>query len=146
LYTEIVVWNPVGLGGSAFGHVSTNVNNQNFSWGPQGWDTKYPNANDYNNRQQEFRGGRGVILNLTKKQEADFTACMQKSRGAYSATSNNCGTPPQECLKSVGVDIGNSTLPNVILDNLRDSPNAVGNVSYPDPRGPPTPFGNSVWQ
>ncbi|MHA6889851.1 RHS repeat-associated core domain-containing protein [Ralstonia pseudosolanacearum] len=145
LYTEVVAWRPVGIGGSSYGHVSTNVNGRNFSWGPGGWDKTYPNASDYNNRQSEFRGGTGVILNLTPEQEAAFAACMRKARGAYNAISNNCGTPPQECLKSVGADIGNSTLPSIVLDNLKASPFAIGNIIYPDPRGPSSSFAKSPW-
>ncbi|MEF9387165.1 RHS repeat domain-containing protein [Ralstonia solanacearum species complex bacterium KE056] len=145
LYTEVVAWRPVGIGGSSYGHVSTNVNGQNFSWGPGGWDKTYPNASDYNKRQSEFRGGTGVVLNLTPEQEAAFAACMRKARGSYNAISNNCGTPPQECLKSVGVDIGYSTLPSIVLDNLKASPSAIGNIIYPDPRGPSSPFAQSPW-
>ncbi len=69
LYTEVVVWNSVGMGSSSYGHVSTNINGSNYSWGPGGWDTKYPSASDYNARQADFRGGSGVILDLTPQQE-----------------------------------------------------------------------------
>ncbi|MEY8876773.1 MAG: RHS repeat-associated core domain-containing protein, partial [Leptothrix sp. (in: b-proteobacteria)] len=34
LYTEIVYWHGVGVGESQFGHISTNINGNNYSWGP----------------------------------------------------------------------------------------------------------------
>ncbi|MCX2803373.1 hypothetical protein OQJ68_16470 [Microbulbifer thermotolerans] len=93
LYTEIIIWQPVGHSSSSFGHVSSNVNGNNYSWGPGGWDTKYPNASDYASRQQAFRSGVGQILNLTPEQEAKLVACYAKHGGDYSAFSNNCGDP-----------------------------------------------------
>lgn len=42
LETVVTVWNGVGMGSSAFGHVSSAVNGRNYSWGPGGWDTVYP--------------------------------------------------------------------------------------------------------
>src|SRR5690349_13974138 len=47
LFTEITVWNAVGIGESSFGHVSANINGANYSLGPGGWDTRYPRADDY---------------------------------------------------------------------------------------------------
>jgi hypothetical protein len=118
------------------------VNGTNYSWGPGGWDTKYPTASGYNKRQGEFRGGRGVILNLSSMQEAELSVCMKEARREYSVFSNNCGTPPQECLKKIGVDIGSSLLPKAIFENLKESPLSSGTVIYPGPRDP-TPFTSS---
>jgi RHS repeat-associated protein len=134
LYTEIIVWNPVGMGSSSYGHLSTNINGSNNSWGPNGWDTKYPSAADYNDRQRDFRGGTGIILNLTPEQEAALAACLSSHSGPYSAFSNNCGTPIQSCLEKIGAGVGNSMLPTDVLENLQNSPNAIGTTSYPDPR------------
>ncbi|XAH21231.1 RHS repeat-associated core domain-containing protein [Xylophilus sp. GW821-FHT01B05] len=134
LYTEVVVWQGVGMGSSSFGHVSTNVNGQNFSWGPGGWDTQSATAAEYNRRQQDFRGGNGVMLSLSSQQEATLASCMRAQTAAYNAITNNCGNPVQQCLNMVGAGIGNSVLPSSILENLRSSPNANGNVSYPSPR------------
>lgn len=41
LETVVTVWNGTGMGTSAYGHVSTNVNGRNYSFAPGGWDTKY---------------------------------------------------------------------------------------------------------
>lgn len=147
LLTEVVVWRSVGVGASSFGHVSTNINGRNYSWGPGGYDTKYPKASDYNGRQSEFRGGTGVMLSLTSLQEAALAVCMEKQREEYSITSNNCGTGVQECLQSVGVNVGNTMMPSVLLDNLRSSPNAIGTVNYPAPsqNASPSPFANGLF-
>jgi RHS repeat-associated protein len=135
LYTEVVVWNSVGIGSSSYGHISTNINDTNYSWGTGGWDTQYPSASQYNNRQLQFRGGSGVILNLTPQQEFALGACIKSHGGSYSPTNNNCGTPIQSCLDKVGAGVGNSVLPSNVLDNLRNSPDATGTTDYPDPRG-----------
>jgi hypothetical protein len=70
LYAEVIFWEPLPHWGSQFGHVSARIDGQNFSFGPGGWDTKYPNAADYVSRQQQFRGGTGVAINLSPEQEA----------------------------------------------------------------------------
>lgn len=143
LYTEVVVWQGVGIGSSSFGHVSTNVNGKNFSWGPGGWDKQSATAAEYNKRQQDFRGGEGVMLNLNPQQEAALASCMTAQTAAYNAVSNNCGNPVQQCLDAVGAGIGDSVMPSSILENLHSSPNANGNVSYPSPR-PSTGFGQGL--
>jgi RHS repeat-associated protein len=146
LYTEVVVWQGVGIGSSSFGHVSTNVNGQNFSWGPGGWDKKSSTAAEYNGRQQDFRGGKGVVLNLSSQQEASLASCMKAQNAAYNAISNNCGNPVQQCLDAVGAGIGDAVLPSSILENLRSSPNSKGSVSYPSPRSS-TGFGRGpLWR
>lgn len=143
LYTEVVVWQGVGIGSSSFGHVSTNVNGQNFSWGPGGWDTKSATAAEYNRRQLDFRGGTGIMLNLSPKQEAALASCMRAQTAEYNAVTNNCGNPVQQCLNAVGAGIGDSLLPSSILESLRSSPNANGSVSYPSPR-PSSGFGGGL--
>jgi hypothetical protein len=72
LRTEVTVWNGVGAGSSAFGHVTTNINGQNFSWAPGGWDKTYPSADAYNQRQASFRGGTGFALDLTPQEETEL--------------------------------------------------------------------------
>lgn len=105
LHTEIIIWQPVGRWASSFGHVSSNINGTNYSWGPGGWDTKYPNASDYANRQKTFRSGVGQILNLTPEQEQKLAKCYAKRGGDYSVFTKNCGDPHKDCLQEV---LGNS--------------------------------------
>jgi RHS repeat-associated protein len=138
-FTEVTIWDPVGFGSSSFGHVSTNINGQNFSFGPGGWDKTYPNATDYNARQQQFRGGAGHVLGLTPEQEAKLAACLQRSNKSYSAISNNCGDPIQNCLNEVGVPIPRSMLPNNLGKELSSSPIHSGTNFYPGPVGPSYP-------
>lgn len=147
LNTEVVYWHGVGVGESQCGHISTNINGQNFSWGPPGqWDTKYPRASDFNARQQTFRDGNGVILNLTPAQEKALAACMSGTGGKYSVTSNNCGTSVQDCLKKVGVQFDQALRPSSIFDNLSGSPSAVGSTFYPGPPRDGGPLKNPfVW-
>jgi RHS repeat-associated protein len=133
LYTEVIVWNGVGVGSSAFGHVSTNINGTNYSFGPGGWDRTYPSASAYAARQQTFRSGGGTVLGLSSAQEAALAQCLNSSGGAYSATSNNCGTSIQSCLAKVGVNVGNSMLPADLSRGLAGSPAAIGQTYYPGP-------------
>ena len=133
LYTEVIVWNGVGIGPSAAGHVSTNINGANYSFGPGGWDRTYPSAGAYAARQQSFRSGSGTVLGLSPVQEAALAQCLKGSGGDYSSTSNNCGTSIQSCLAKVGVNVGNSMLPADISRGLSGSPAAIGGTYYPGP-------------
>ncbi|WP_168389227.1 RHS repeat-associated core domain-containing protein, partial [Xylophilus sp. Leaf220] len=146
LYTEVVVWQGVGIGSSSFGHVSANINNVNFSWGPSGWDKQSATASEYNARQQDFRGGIGVILKLDSQQESSLSSCLRAHVSSYNAVLNNCGNPIQQCLMTVGAGVGDAILPSSVLDNLQASPNAVGSISYPSPR-PTSGFGRGmIWR
>lgn len=144
LYTEVTIWEPAGIGSSSFGHVSANVNGENYSWGPGGWDKTYPNAADYAKRQQEFRGGKGYILNLTPEEEAAFVKCMRSHGGKYGITDNNCGTPPQKCLPPRLNLPGGTWTPGGLGYDLGNSPGLTGKKDYPGPRPrvPSPEFGN----
>lgn len=131
LFTEVFVWNSVGFRGSAFGHVSADINGQNFSFGPGGWDRTYPSSADYVARNREFRGGTGYMLNLSPEQEAALGACLKSSTGAYSATSNNCGTSVQSCLDKVGANVGSWMFPSMLGRALERSPLTYGVTNYP---------------
>lgn len=132
LYTEVIIWQPVGHTTSSFGHVSSNVNGANYSWGPSGWDKTYPNAMDYINRQQQFRSGAGVILKLTPEQEKRLAACYAKARQNYNVLNNNCGSPHKECLQNIlSSPLSNSFFPVNIGNDLLDSPYYNGSTFYP---------------
>ena len=97
LYTEVVYWHGVGMGESQFGHISTNINGKNYSWGPPGqWDTVYPSTASFNQRQQTFRDGNGVVLDLSPAQEKALADCMSGAGGKYNFATNNCGTSVQD--------------------------------------------------
>jgi RHS repeat-associated protein len=139
LYTEVIIWDPVGHGHSSFGHVSTNINGRNYSWGPHGWDQTFTSVSAYIARQQEFRGGTGYVLDLTRDQEEQIARCLKGAGGQYSATSNNCGTSIQQCLRNAGVPVGQSTLPINIGRNLADLPNLNLMKRYNPAPGEPGP-------
>ena len=123
LYTEIVIWQPVRWGYSSFGHISANIDGKNYSWAPGGWDKTYPNADEYINRQKQFRSGVGTVLKLTPEQEMKLKACYAKDRGNYNFLTNNCGDPHKDCLKEAfGFSISDSLFPVNIGNDLLNSP------------------------
>jgi RHS repeat-associated protein len=137
LYTEIIRWATDGSGSGAWGHISGNINGQNFSWGPGGWDSR-PSAADYIRRQVDEirRDGQGIILGLTPAQEGKLASCLRRERGAYSGVGNNCGNPWLSCLLELGVvnAIDKArVLPLDVIKIIVDSPNAIGQTSYSAP-------------
>lgn len=122
LETEVTIWRGVGMASSAFGHVSTSVNGQNFSWGPGGWDTKYPSSAEYNERQKTFRGGDSYSLNLTPKEETAFKQCLSAHSGSYGAIGNNCANPVQQCLPLTMRLPRSRIFPGLLGDDLAKSP------------------------
>jgi RHS repeat-associated protein len=131
LETNVTVWQPVGWGSSSFGHVSTDINGTTYSWGPGGMSV-LPTANYL--AKNGFRDGMGLGIPLTPQQEEAIKACLSKPRGDYSVTSNNCGTPIQDCLKQVGIDTGNQTLPVSLGNRLLDMGRVNGIKDYPASR------------
>lgn len=140
LYTEIIQWGrtPEAL---SWGHISGNINGQNWSFGPKGWDTRYPTAEDYANRQADSdidRAGRGIVLDLSPLEEALLAQCL-KASGKYGEISNNCGNPWVQCLSRLGiVDPRDKArvLPSDVYRLISKSPRAIGNTWYPGTRRP----------
>lgn len=128
LETTVYVWQPVGWGGSSFGHVSTDINGTTYSYGPSGMAI-LPTP-DYLSK-NSFRDGTGVKLNINPQQEKSIQACLSKPQGNYNALTNNCGTPIQSCLKDQGVDTGNQTLPVSLGNQLLDMGIVNGVQNYP---------------
>lgn len=136
LHTEVMIWQGAGIGVSAFGHVSININGINHSFTPNGWDRTYPSARAYNERQQAFRTGVGAVLNLSTGQEAQLSQCLASAEGRYDLIKNNCGTPVQTCLQSVGVRTGSSVTPTGFARSLLDSNAVIQQNHYPGPWQP----------
>jgi hypothetical protein len=115
-----------------------NVNGQNFSWGPGGWDSR-TSAADYNKHQTDelHRDGKGVVLDLTPLEEVKLAACLRsKSGGTYNGVTNNCGNPLLSCLEALGIaDSTNKrrVLPVDVLDIISKSPRAIGQTVYSAP-------------
>jgi hypothetical protein len=140
LATNVAIWQPVGWGSSSFGHVSTDINGTTYSFGPGGMNVSP--TSDYVAR-NGFRNGTALGINLNSQQEAAVQACMAKSQGEYSATKNNCGSPIQNCLKQVGIDTGNQTLPVSLGNKLLDMGIVNGMTEYPASR--PADGWSSPW-
>ena len=128
LETTVYVWQPVGWGGSSFGHVSTDINGTTYSYGPSGM-VILPTP-DYLSK-NSFRDGTGVKLNINPQQEKSIQVCLSKPQGNYSTLTNNCGTPIQSCLKDQGLDTGNQTLPVSLGNQLLDMGIVNGVQNYP---------------
>ncbi|HEY8034169.1 MAG TPA: RHS repeat-associated core domain-containing protein [Methylobacter sp.] len=131
LETSVTIWQPVGWGGSSFGHVSTDINGTTYSYGPAGM-SELPTS-DYVSK-NGFRDGAGVKLNINPQQEKSLQACLSSPQGKYNALTNNCGTPVQSCLKTQGIDTGNQTLPVSLGNQLLDMGIANGVQNYPATR------------
>lgn len=129
LYTEVTVWQPVGYGSSSFGHVSIDVNNTTYTFGPSGMAT-FPTT-DYISRNVSFRSGIGLVLSLTKLQEAKLVEYLKGYKGSYNLVSNSCVDPVQKGLAQVGVPLGTSYFP-VSLGNSILSSLFLGGVSNHD--------------
>lgn len=78
-----------------------------------------------------FRNGMAVGIDLTHQQEATLEECMLKSQDNYSVLGNNCGSPIQNCLKQVGIDTSNQTLPVSLGNRLLDIGIINGITEYP---------------
>ncbi|SEB18877.1 RHS repeat-associated core domain-containing protein, partial [Marinobacterium iners] len=141
LYTEIVQWGRSPGFTGRWGHISGNVNGKNWSYGPHGWDTKYPTFSDYANRQADpdiDRGGRGIVLDLTPEEEAQLQQCIQ-GYDDYNGITNNCGSPWVGCLEKLGVVDSSDkarVLPYDIYKIINSSPRVKGNIYYPGTHNP----------
>ncbi|TCP10558.1 RHS repeat-associated core domain-containing protein, partial [Simplicispira metamorpha] len=140
LATGVTIWQPVGLGSSSFGHVSTTINGTTYSYGPGGMTT-LPQANYL--AKNGFRDGTEVNLNLSPQQEANLAVCLARPQGDYNAATNNCGMPIQRCLAEVGMNdfytkgkstIGTNSrhvLPVDLGNGLLSSGSFGGTTQYP---------------
>ena len=131
LEAGVTVWQPTGWGSSSFGHVSTNINGTTYSFGPNGMTTMP--TSEYNKR-NDFRHGTEIILNLSPQQEAALQACLSKPQGEYGAATKNCGSPVQDCLKSLGINTGNKLFPADLGNKLIDLGLPKGVREYPASR------------
>lgn len=127
LVTGVTVWQPVGWSESSFGHISTNINGTTYSFGPKGMTViptgKYLSKNS-------FRDGTEVTLNLTPKQEEMLKNSLLQPQGDYSPLKNNCGSPLQRGLKSLGIDTGNQPLPVSLGNQLLDMGVTNGTIDH----------------
>jgi len=128
LFTEVIVWQPVGYGKSAFGHVSVNLNGTSYSFGPNGMDVRP--ASEYA-QMNNFREGVGSVINTTPAQEKLIQNSLNNP-GDYGRISNNCANPVQNGLNSAGINVGTSVLPVSLGDSIIDS-GAAGSYNFYSP-------------
>lgn len=128
------------MGESSLGHVSTDVNGTVRSWGPGGMYAG-PAADYYG--KNSFRDGLGLLIPLTPDQEKKLERCLSKDHGNYSPVGNNCGSPVQDCLKELGIDTGDQTLPVNLGDKLLDL--GVTNGIVPHPQTSPASGISAPW-
>jgi hypothetical protein len=137
LYTEIIRWATDGSASGAWGHISGNLNGENYSWGPKGWDKSFPTASAYEQQQVNVvgRNGHGIVLNLSPVEEFRLRACLRKHRfSKYNAVTNNCGNPWVSCLQELHIVapglLTPDTLPEDVLDLMGNSDRAMGQTRY----------------
>ena len=125
---EIIFWSPLARPGSIFGHVSARGGNgENYSFGPGGWDTIFPTADQYIDRQTNFwkRTGLGLVVELNEAQDAEYDQCMLYLKTTTTGDDynglTNCTSPSQMCLIKVGVPISPSIFPVSYRQELLDS-------------------------
>jgi RHS repeat-associated protein len=133
LYTEVIIWHPVGGGGSSFGHVSVRINGTSYSWGPDGMDIQP--FDKYIGR-QGFREGLGIKLDLTPEQERELEEWLKNYRmhNDYNKRTNNCGDPIEYGLRKLGFKIPDELFPASTGSNILDLNIFGGITEYPKTR------------
>lgn len=143
LYTEVIIWEPVGYLSSSFGHISIVVDGTSYSWGPGKMDIQP--AASYIARNSAFRSGRGFILGLDPQQEHALKASLRSHSGDYKALTNNCTDPIEQGLVAVGARNAslNALLPTGVARSLGDL--AIGQTAYLGPESSAfLPWSNAI--
>jgi RHS repeat-associated protein len=128
LKAQVVIWAPVGIGTSSFGHVSTNINGTTYSFGPNGMTNEPTPVFDQRN---SFRSSLGLDLNLTVEQEKALDECLKRDQPEYNFLTNNCGAPVQRCLNWMGYDIGQVLTPAQLYESMTGVGLVGGTIFYP---------------
>ncbi|ADV45617.1 hypothetical protein Nitsa_0346 [Nitratifractor salsuginis DSM 16511] len=118
LLTELYIWEGVGYGESAFGHVSIGINNISYSWGPKGMDIR--NLDNYIKIQTNFRNGIRLTLPLTTAQEKVFAKYLKNysNNNSYWFPGNVCTDPINKGLRNLGFDFDPQTVPMALYLEL----------------------------
>jgi RHS repeat-associated protein len=118
LDVQVTIWQPVGWGGSSFGHVSQSVNGMTFSFGTKGTSVMW--TGDYMAR-NSFRSGVTMNIKLTPAQDKALIKSLTNQDPSYNLLINNCTTPIQNGLKALGLKLDGATLPVGLGNNLMSS-------------------------
>ena len=131
--TQIIVWEPVGQGGSSFGHLSVEIDGTAYSYGPGGMTVEPAAAYMQRN---DFRGGQGYQLDLTPEQEQSLASGLASYNDPYSFPLNSCTAPIQELLSGGTY----AYTPQGVVDFYRNEGLITGETVYP-PSNPATLHG-----
>jgi len=128
LDVQVTIWQPVGWGGSSFGHVSQSINGMTFSFGTKGTSVMW--TSDYMAR-NSFRSGVTMNIKLTPDQDKALIKSLINQNPRYNLLMNNCATPIQNGLKALGVKLDGAILPVDLGNNLMSS-GLVDSYSFQD--------------
>jgi RHS repeat-associated protein len=115
---EVLIFEPVGYGESSFGHVAVIGDGQAYSFGPSGMFIA--TAEEYMSK-NAFRGAIGYDLILSNREISSIESYLRNYKTPYSFLTNNCTTPIQSALASVGVGLNSTILPRVLSNTLAAS-------------------------
>ena len=73
----------------------------------------------------------GLTISLASWQEERLKACLANDYGSYGSLTNNCASPVQDCLKELGIDTENQTLPVNLGNKLLDLGVTTGTTHHP---------------
>lgn len=119
LYTEVLVWQPVGWGTSSFSHVSANINGTSYSYGPSGMSVE---PIDAFMKRNSFREGKGLELNLSPCEEEKLAKHLNEYNYPYLWPIIQCISPIQSGLiNKLGYEINTSLTPISLIDSLTDA-------------------------
>lgn len=141
LYTEVLIFQPVGWGGSSFGHVAVNIDGTVYSWGP-GKEGRYygkmsiMSFDDYM-KKNDFRSAVGAVLKLDTKQESALKNHLANYGKAnyYTELGNNCGDPIEGGLEALGYKLGVNLFP-VSLGNSLQNAGLVNSYNFYEASNP----------
>jgi len=123
-YLEVIIWQTFAGGSvSKLGHVSFNINGENWSFEKDGWDKGRP-FSDYL-KENSWRNGVGYVLDNENNPQwaADLVKEIENFHGAWSPLDGNCGAAFCRATKEMGLPKNDSILPlehrAYILNKLR---------------------------
>jgi len=144
---EVLTLEPVGWGGSSFGHSAITVDGMTYSFGPDGMTIE--TAGKYLER-NSFRTAVGHQIAVTDSQAADLRAVLSGFNDQYSLLRfSTCVQPVVYALTSVGISIGAPIFPVSLGNAVLDSGRVAQSAFYPQttPRSRPWyyPSDNAPW-
>lgn len=105
---QIAIWNPVGYGGSSFGHISVNVNNATYTFS-HGGGMLVVDRKEYEGKNFRFRGNTTLHVLMDSRDVEFLERNLMTYRGLpYRPFSQNCTTPITKTLNLMGIGLKRS--------------------------------------